>query len=1588
MSSIKFDITGNNKGLLNSLNQAQKAFGETARIAEQEGGEIEKVFDKIRQSAMTAMAGFGAKEFAQKIVQVRGEFQQLEIAFTTMLRSEEKANELMNQLVRTAAITPFDLKGVAEGAKQLMAYGTAAEDVNEVLTRLGDIAAGMALPLQDLVYLYGTTMVQGGMFTQDLRQFQGRGIPIAEEIAKIFGTTKDAVADLVREGKVTDEVFKQAIENMTNEGSKFGGLMEAQSKTITGQISNIEDALDMMFNDLGKKSEGVINDVLGGVSYLVEHYEEVGKTILTVVAAYGAYKGALLAIIAAQKLAAMWGSVEAFFSLAKGIRSAKDAMLLFNMAVKANPLGLLLSVVSALAAGFYLFSSSEGKAAEMTTKFGESAVNSINKVQTLTTALNGLTVGTSTHNKVMEELNDILQDYGIEAIKEGDSIDSVNEKREKAIELIKQEGVERQRLNNLEMGANSYQESIKSARDTLYEDLQGASTWDDLGFDTWANDEIRDNAEAITTIIAQLVEENISLIAGKTGDEYEAGLKKMYEIIQERMRRIGISEKTIQKEWVENAMFSGHDNIIQKFLDSVKDAKDEYTRFCAAINTSAQSDAEAIEKPMEKAREAADFSQTETETLISKIASLKKSCDELDREIDIKIRIGAHIDFNGEDLLDKTDLANATEEMNRRIREATNDEAVDNLLSQMKKGRGKADYGSEERKLYDRYIAQLEATKRKNNPTSTKSTKKNDAAQLRRQEEEYQRLLKQTEQERVRAARDLELSTAQATIDAMEEGSQKTIAQIQLDFQKQEEELRRGYEDLRQKKIDEARQLWEANPANKGKSFDERTVDTSYTDAEQENYRAQLAANQAEYNRRMEEQRQTQLQYLYDYIKEYGSIQAQKEAIAKEYATKIAKEQDEIQKAALAKERDRLLADMDMSQLQNSIDWESVFDNLDRMSTEALRSLKAKLRAALDMKDITPENAQILVEKILEIEDKISERTNVWSSLIPALRERERLTRAAAEAQEEYNRQLQKQQEAQANVASVQLDIIEQIRQAVSESISVDLDLQSVLPESQSEIMELYGIDEASDAGQALAQAFARLQTATVDLTKANEEASKAQGKQSRAQELLSGSSSIGDIFKAAVKDGGGGAMGIISLVNDNAQSLADFVDKIGVENTDFGQAVHGFADGVNGFQSAISSLAKGDIVGAVNGVLDGIAGFGKMGINAIIGGGNEEEMEKEIARLSEVNENLSKSIDSLSQRISDSTSTNKESVEAYKKALEAEKEWEANQRSKIDARASEYANSGYGFLGLGGKHSFNANAQGSGWAGWAEFNNILKEHGYSSVVNSAGSMWNLTPEELELLRDFAPTRWQELFNTDGHRNPQDLVNEYIERSGKLDELTSVLNEKLTGYSWDGFMDSYKNLLKDLDSTTEDFADHIQELITTALIESFVNETLKDDIKALYDYITEAATDGIDEAEQARINSMNEAIANKGLQWRESMQEAGMIKASSNPYEQKASSGGWQSMGQDTADELNGRFTALQMSGERISANTEIMASAITALQSSFQSVGFDRVLSEINNLFILHHSTVCTIDERMEKYYQIWDRRFANIEKYVKQYV
>lgn len=269
-----------------------KGIGDTSAA---EGARIDNTYRKIAGTVAAVFTVQQAAAFAQSIVQVRGEFQKLETSLSVLLQSKDKANAMMADVVRLAATTPFSLQNVAAGSKQLLAYGIAADDVVGDLRRLGDVAAGLGLPMERLTYLYGTTMTQGRLYTRDLLQFTTSGIPLLQALADMFEVSTAEVFKLVEAGSVGFPEVKQAIVRMTSEGGQFANMMEELSRTIPGEIEKLKDSIDVMFNKMGKSQEGFIKDAISGAAYLVEHYEDVGEALAAIVATYGTYKAAIMA---------------------------------------------------------------------------------------------------------------------------------------------------------------------------------------------------------------------------------------------------------------------------------------------------------------------------------------------------------------------------------------------------------------------------------------------------------------------------------------------------------------------------------------------------------------------------------------------------------------------------------------------------------------------------------------------------------------------------------------------------------------------------------------------------------------------------------------------------------------------------------------------------------------------------------------------------------------------------------------------------------------------------------------------------------------------------------------------------------------------------------------------------------------------------------------------------------------------------------------------------------------------------------------------------------------------------------------------
>lgn len=753
----------------------------------------------------------------------------------------------------------------------------------------------------------------------------------------------------------------------------------------------------------------------------------------------------------------------------------------------------------------------------------------------------------------------------------------------------------------------------------------------------------------------------------------------------------------------------------------------------------------------------------------------------------------------------------------------------------------------------------------------------------------------------------------------MQDGTQKKLAEIDNDYKQRIAEIDRQETEFRKKNK-------EAGLAGLGAD--------GLTDEQAD------ALQKARDNAAKEQEHKTQEVYasearaMRNYLKEYGTYQQQKLAIAEEYAEKIRNAQNEGERLSLVAGRDRALQQVEINAVRQQVDWGSVFGDFGTMFKDQLQPTIDRLRRMAQsdtFRQSSLEEQQILYSLI----EKLERSGTAWDSDI-FKRVSDDLS-AYQEAMGRYSKAVDAARAAEENLVKAEKELETARNENRGEegirSAQENVDKAHEAFDAASEDVRIFGgqVQETtaalnSSATEAKAM-FDNLGEGLRGLTSGN--------LQGIGQGLMKLDGLFGD-NKLTAQAGNALAKGFQSLLGKDSEAAKTLTAALGDSGLagEIISAVLGLLDmlaqdGIGGIVSSLMDTVLGSVSGVLDDVLSGgiitkpmqsvVNGVGNILDSLTFGGlgswlgGNDKEVMETVNRLTESNEYLRESIDSLAERIGQGDNTNAESIDYYNDARKAELEWEENQRNIIKGLASAWTNTGYGFLGLGGKGSFNKHSPGSGWEGWDAFTETLRKNGFNITVDSTGDLWNLTPEQMELLRDSNPKEWQKLFSGDGHKNPKSAVEEYIERAGTLEELTDALNEKLTGYTWDGFLEKYKEMVRSAEDITEELGDFISETVTDALIESFVNEELKDDIKELYEYIADAAADGISEEEKARIEAMNSAIADKAESWREAMTDSGMIDPGSYGTSQSGRAGAYTAMSQEQGTKLEGLWTTSAM---------------------------------------------------------------------------
>lgn len=1548
MPSIKFDTIVETAKVVSGFRDIQNAVHQTAERVEKDGKSIDDVISNIQNSMNIAIGGWSIGKFVNQMMQVRGQFQQTEMAFKTMLQSEEKADALMKQLIRTAAVTPFGVEDVTEGAKQLLAFNVAAEDVNKTLIGLGDVAAGMGLNLKDLVMLYGTTIAKGKMDTMDLYQFLNRGIPIADEIAKVMGLdVTNAIKEVqkqIKAGKVTSDIFIQAMQSMTAEGSKFGGLMEAQSKTITGQISNIEDAIEQMFNDLGKSQEGVINTGLGVVSTLVENWETVGKVLMTVVAAYGAYKAAVITMIAISKAQVAWESAKAFLSLAKSITTAKDAMALFNLVSSSNVLGLVLGAVAAGVTIFNLFGNSAEDAATKTSKFTESANEASSKVESLISILKTAKEGSKVYKDTIKELSNIYDNYGIaiDKIKEDESnlVDVKQQEIDKYKELVEQiklEATERNRANAISKANEDYNNRVDSAQQALLGKLKDYGTSSSgiaVGIQNIVSDSVIKQFDDLTQKMAGLNEHS---------KEYQTYLKQYNQL---EASLISESEKLANAFGFTGDKTSDARKALIGYLYELRAAKKLHTEEADNINKAA----DATE----------DFGNKATSTK-NRINALQKQLQGTGEDVHVlynrvkefmqnysENNINFHVNFDAKipswmQNMNIPELGRLGKYFSALARDLANNKKSGALVNgkwmstndiaqrgwdYTNAANTKQTKAEDDAKQKRREKEEAEANAKKNASKAKKAAAdaKKQAEDRKRAQEELNEDLKQLQQENI-----------DTDISQMQEGTEKKIAEIKNDYAKRKAEIDKQEAEFKKKNKEAGKKVTltsaQSNALNKARDL----------------------ATQ-EYNKKLDEVNREALTSMRDYLKEYGSLYQQKQAIAEEYEEKIAKAQTEGEKLSLQQQRKKDLQTIEINAIRQNIDWGSVLGDFGAMFKDQLEPTIEKLQEL--SKSTTDVNEQKTIQELIS---KLQGSATIWDSDI--FKKVSDDINSYQSAMQGYIDAQEREIEATKAVTKAQEDLAKAKKSGDKTSISkAEGNLsraQGVLATASNNVLEFgSSVQKASSDLQTSAQKavsqFQQLENGLQGLTSGS---LKGIGNSILGLDKLFGGSMQKDVANTLAK----GIQGLLGKDSDAAKSLTKALGDSGMAG-EIISAILGILDILkDGFGTLISNLMD-TVFGAVTGILDdALSGdivmkplksignnvshilntlsFG--GFNSLFGGdGNAKKVNDTIERLTDRNTLLQQSIEDLTDAMENSYGSKATSY--YEQAYKNQQETNQNYLDIAKAQASYHGSHG----------SWNRY-----WGGFGSDEMDWIKKNVKSDFN--GDLFSLSPEEMKLLRGNVAI-WEHIENTGkgnyGGRLTEKL-NDYIDQAGKLDELSDKLKESLTQISFDSMKDSFVSDLMDMSKSAQDFADDFSEMMQKALLSYSMEDLINGDLKKLYDDWAKAIEDNDGKLTETDIEAFNKRyddIVQEGLKRRDEWAKVTGYTGSSSSS-QTATSGGWASMGQDTADELNGRFTALQIAGESIAQN---MITTISQMESIVTlGISTNGAVLEIRNMMIMTNS-------------------------------
>ena len=732
------------------------------------------------------------------------------------------------------------------------------------------------------------------------------------------------------------------------------------------------------------------------------------------------------------------------------------------------------------------------------------------------------------------------------------------------------------------------------------------------------------------------------------------------------------------------------------------------------------------------------------------------------------------------------------------------------------------------------------------------------------------------------------------------DANEKELKQRKLDFEKKKHQIKEEAETLRQKNIQIAKAEYSKNPANKKKEgFYASGLDKNVklTNEQQKLIDAKLAllnTQQLQYEREM------QLQYLQsyrEYLKEYGNLEQQKLAIVEEYNEKIKEARAKgnlFEEAKLKTDLEEQLKKLNFNDFKDSINWDSVFSDMGRLSKSYLEDLRKKLKDLLGSGTLDIDDMKVVSEQIAKIDDAISEQTDKWGWSNEKVREYNRLLQEAADAQERLRKATVEQYNVQEQLSSTKIAI-----QKVFAQTGVSVSTDKITSQNKSTFFNENKMNLSNEQLEKLKKLFDELAVSEVKVGKATKDVKKAQEDANVSQ----------DKARKSIKEIANEWAESISNVAKKLQEASELIDALGFGDSDLGKKLKSGADAFNKGSQAASDFATGNYIGAA---INGVGAIKSLGSALGIGNGsNAKEVAETTNRLTESNERLQYSIEQLKSSI-DKTS-GMSAVSNYQKAYDAQKQ--------INKQSMEILQSQMGYHG---SHHSNAYYWNLSAQDYAAINRTLAQQsavrgGYvNSTINKVSSLediYKLTPEQMKDIRTYNQDVWKNMTDQ-GKYDKTEYWENYTDLAEKLEELTDKINQNLTQTTFDSLKDNFISNLMDMSKSAQDFANDFTTMLNKSMLNFAVDDLANKRLKALYEKWADKMKQGqLSNDDLDILKKEYDNIVDEGLKIRDNIAAITGYKEAQS--QQTATGKGIEAITADQASSLIGIGYAVQIAQEQ-----------------------------------------------------------------------